>query len=501
MDKGLSVRVFLAALLAIGMFLPAADQTPLPERYKKWLEEDVVYLTTPMEKQVFLQLESDRERDLFVNAFWKQRDPITLTDHNEFKDEHYRRIEYANKQFGRLSSLPGWKTDRGRIYISIGPPLTINRYEGFSSIYPVEVWNYQGMAEYGLPDMFRIVFYRKFGSGDYVLYSPSMDGPRSLIGSSLSISVDAETAAYNEIYGNDPILAECSLSLIPGEIAIRGTPSLESESLLLALKSAPHKRVRDEYAKKLLLYDTQIDVEYTANYVGNNSQVKIVRDDSGLFFINYLIEFDKFSMEEHEGVNKTQLLVNGSVTDAQKRVIFQFDRPVPVKLDREQIETVRQQRFCLQDLFPLAPGDYWLKILVKNEASKEFTSIETPIHVPDGKDLQISPLILAYKKEQDSSGKMKAFKTEGLQLFSSPRNDFSNADTLILFLQLTGDRPPAMTGGSLRITVFRGDEEFRKVDIAIKPEGDAVNGWEEFPLAGFPADYYRMRVALVTAEG
>ena len=91
----------------------------LSKTYKKWLDEDVVYIITDEERKAFKQLSNDEERDQFIEAFWQRRDPTPDTEENEFKDEHYRRIEYANEHFA--AGVPGWRTDRGRIYITFGP--------------------------------------------------------------------------------------------------------------------------------------------------------------------------------------------------------------------------------------------------------------------------------------------------------------------------------------------------------------------------------------------
>ncbi|MEW5900894.1 MAG: GWxTD domain-containing protein, partial [Acidobacteriota bacterium] len=94
MPKGRSLLVL--ALLFLPS-LPGSEKSELPPRYQKWVEEEVVYIISPKEKDVFYKLESDRERELFIEEFWQQRDPIPGTPRNEFKEEHYRRIEYANK--------------------------------------------------------------------------------------------------------------------------------------------------------------------------------------------------------------------------------------------------------------------------------------------------------------------------------------------------------------------------------------------------------------------
>src|SRR5208283_3218279 len=91
----------------------------LSKTYKKWLNEDVVWIITDQERAAFKQLSNDEERDNFIEAFWQRRDPTPDTEENEYKEEHYRRIAYANEHYA--AGIPGWKTDRGRIYIMYGP--------------------------------------------------------------------------------------------------------------------------------------------------------------------------------------------------------------------------------------------------------------------------------------------------------------------------------------------------------------------------------------------
>src|SRR6202521_360955 len=122
--------------------------------YKKWLNEDVVYIITDEEKSAFKRLATDEERQSFVEQFWLRRDPTPDTEENEFKEEHYRRIAYANERFA--SGIPGWKTDRGMIYIKYGPPDEIESHPsggsyqrpieqggGSTTTYPFETWRYR----------------------------------------------------------------------------------------------------------------------------------------------------------------------------------------------------------------------------------------------------------------------------------------------------------------------------------------------------------------------
>src|SRR5271163_556002 len=132
----------------------------LSKTYKKWLDEDVVYIISEEERKAFKQLSNDEERDQFIEAFWQRRDPTPDTEENEFKDEHYRRIEYANEHFA--AGIPGWRSDRGRIYIMYGPADEIEShpsggtYErpmeeggGETSTYPFEDWRYRYLEGIG----------------------------------------------------------------------------------------------------------------------------------------------------------------------------------------------------------------------------------------------------------------------------------------------------------------------------------------------------------------
>ena len=124
-------RAFFLVVVFLSLHAPALSSGSaygqLPPQYQKWLNDEAVYIITPLEREVFLKLTSDRERELFIEAFWKHRDPTAASPENEFKTEHYRRINYANQFFGWEAAKPGWRTDRGRIYIILGEPNDVQR--------------------------------------------------------------------------------------------------------------------------------------------------------------------------------------------------------------------------------------------------------------------------------------------------------------------------------------------------------------------------------------
>ncbi len=148
---------------------PPQSQTEASSRYSKWLNEDVVYIITGEERAAFLQLSTDEDRDKFIEQFWLTRDPSPGTPTNEFKEEHYRRIAYANAHFGTPSGTPGWQTDRGRIYIIYGRPEELEVHPVGTR--PYEVWRYQH-------DGGSFTFVDQTGRGDFRLAPGTTAGSR-----------------------------------------------------------------------------------------------------------------------------------------------------------------------------------------------------------------------------------------------------------------------------------------------------------------------------------
>jgi len=163
----MNIRVFAASCLALGLFQQAAIcfqdsklHKELETPYKKWIDEDVAYIISNEERQAWRRLGTDDEREQFIEQFWLRRDPTPDTVENEFKEEHYRRIAYASQRYA--SGIPGWKTDRGRIYITYGPPDVIEDHPsggtyqcpqeqggGTTSVYPFQQWRYRYIEDIG----------------------------------------------------------------------------------------------------------------------------------------------------------------------------------------------------------------------------------------------------------------------------------------------------------------------------------------------------------------
>ncbi len=480
-----------------------AQKIRLPSQYKKWLDEEVVYIITAVERDVFLKLQTDRERDLFIEAFWKHRDPTPNTPDNEFKTEHYRRINYANHFYGRSSPMPGWRTARGRIYIILGEPNDVQRFEGKSGIYATEIWFYQNKANLGLPPGFNIVFFQSGGVGDYKLYSPSKDGPQALLTGFFGDPADY-MAAYETLREIEPTVAEVSLSLIPGEsVSGMGRPTLASDMLIQKVENAPKSQIEERYAQKFLQYKDVVEVEYSTNYLDSDSLVKIVREPSGLYFVHYAIEPRRLSVNAYENKYYTTLKLNGTVHTLDGKLIYQFDKTYTVNMDEAQIKQLNIQPFDLNDLFPLIPGTYRLSILVRNEVSKEFTSLEQTLVIPgETPSLQMTQPILGYKSGPADTAKkrIKPFQIGPYQIYCQPGRIFTKGDRLAVAFQVFGLNPQQRQSGLVRFAFSKDGQAAFEKNRPLAEVAEFPNIIQEFPLADFVPAHYNLKVS-VLADG
>jgi len=499
-------RRFVTLVLVLLLFVPIyakKDNAKLPDKYKKWVEEEVVYIITSKEKEVFLQLETDKEREIFIEAFWTQRDPTSGTPKNEFKEEHYRRFQYANEFFGRGTPKPGWRTEQGRIYIILGQPMSIETHENVMNVYPTQVWSYLGDPKYGLPPAFNIVFFKKYGLGEYDLYSPSVHGPQSLIADYMGDAKDT-LDAYQRLSELAPDLAKYTLTLIPGERSMPGFVSLASNKLFSDVYSFPQKKIEDDYAEAILRYKDIVEVEYTANYIRSDSLVKVIKDDKGFFLVHYSVEPKKLSVDYYGDKYSAYFELDGRISDLSGKTIFQYSKGIPLSFSQEQIKDIESKSFALQDMFPLVPGHYRFDLLVKNTVAKEFTSLEENITVPqDSSVLQISTMILGYKVESGRPGsdEIVPFKVGENQILCQPREIFTAKDSLFVFFQILGLSPEVKSRGAIKFAVLKRDEEVISQTKEIKEYQSDKNFIEEIILNNFSPDYYRIIVSVLDEDG
>jgi len=496
---------FKGFLLIVVIILPLKllpnQNLKLEKKYEEWIKEEVIYIITPIEKEVFYKLETDRDRDLFMDEFWRQRDPTPGTPRNEFKEEHYRRIEYTNKTFGRGTPIKGWRTDRGRFYIKLGNPAYVEKYMD-SDIYPVEIWYYSGSPKFMRTPFFRLLFFQRHGAGEFELYNPIADGPASLV-----VYIEQKMRDVDETLDPDeralilierevsPYFADATVSARPGD---RNTSPLESQMIIGEAETIPHKKVDDSYAYEFLEHKAVVEVSYSVNYMGNQTRVSIIQDQSGFFFVNYILVPETLSVDFFKDKYFTHLKTSVRVTDGEGKTIFQGGRNIPIELRKEELKIIEKNSFQILDSFPLIPGNYTFNLLMENMVTKEFTSVEKKISVPVGNDLQMSSLILARKINRDlpPSEERTAFQVGNLKIYPSVDNTFLKNDRLFLFFQIYGLSRNLKEKGTLDFSFYKEDQYFLTIHKKLNEYNSDRDFLEEIPLEKFKPGVYSLKVSL-----
>ena len=509
-------RVILNTFLAI-LFLAAI---PLPNRaeddrleklspeHRKWLVEEVVYIILDREREVFLSLETVDDRNRFIEAFWRKRDPNRATPENEFKEEHYRRIEYANKFLGRATFRKGWQTDRGRMYIILGEPVEIQTFDGHKSLVSQHLWFYSGDPAKGLPPFFYLLFFKPHGVGELRLYSPLGDGPSQLVQGSIGGGGDPTQALA--LLGNaSPELARASLSLDPADSVDFGNPrpSLSSDIVMARIYESPKRAVRADYADAWLEYRDRVSAEYSFNYVSNRSYFAVLNGPDETPFVSYAIELDpeNFSMETDEDQTKfyTTLDVSVEARNKDEVVVFAKDRQDYVELNPGQFQNARASPFSYQSNFPLLPGEYDVSIILRNRVLKQYTVAETKltVPVPSADKLVLSDVILGYAVDElrrtgAAPDEIRTFQLGNSRVQPAADRIFSLGETIHVFLQVEG----ASKDSQLHFALINGDEVVQEKTMALSTYlgGPVI---ERFPLRGMVGGRYTVRVRLSDASG
>jgi GWxTD domain-containing protein len=330
----------MASLFSSGQKVRERD---LPQKYQDWLGL-TAYIISEKEKDVFLQLSTDRERDLFMESFWKQRDPTPGTPQNEYQEEHLKRFTYANENFRRGSGRPGWMTDMGRIYIILGPAVSYDRTPSSSDVYPYEIWTYYGDVEKGLPNHFSLVFFQRGGAGEYRLYSPTSDGPASLLVKGRNMDPFDYEELYRTILDLEPSLAPVCLSIIPGDTGYYFQPSPQNAIIMADIFDSPKKNINPAYATHFLNLRGVVSTEYLTNFVESTADIAVIREPlTGINFVNFSIAPSNISIDKYEPKDQYFCNFTMSVSLKQNKVaVFQYTKEFPFYFPSEDEEKVRR---------------------------------------------------------------------------------------------------------------------------------------------------------------
>jgi GWxTD domain-containing protein len=376
--------------------------------YKKWLEEEVPYIITDEERRTFLELQTNEEREQFIEAFWQRRDPTPDTVENEFKEEHYRRIAYANERFS--SGIPGWRTDRGRIYIMWGKPDNLESHTqgemynrpmteggGQTSTYAYEDWTYHYME--GIGQEITIEFVDPTGTGEFhITMDPGEKDALAKIpggGDSMleSLGMSSRSARFTRTDGSTAPLGPAGTSALDSQNEFT---RLEQYAKVQAPPPVKFKDLEEVVSSRILR--NQINFEYRFDFMR-------ITGDTVLVPVTVQIQNKQMTFRNREGVQSATLNLFGRISTLTGRIVQTFEDVINRDFPDSLLEPSLKAYSIYQKAVPLRPGLYKLDLVIKDVNSGNMGVVDTRLAVspiPDDK-LDASSLILADQMEPVSS--------------------------------------------------------------------------------------------------
>src|ERR1700686_113598 len=473
--------------------------------YKQWLNEDVIYIISPAERQSFLQLETNEEREQFIEQFWLRSSATPDLPDNDFKEEHYRRIAYANEHYA--SGIPGWKTDRGRMYIMWGPADEIESHPtggtydrpmeeggGSTPTYAFETWRYRYME--GIGENVIWEFVDPSGSGEYRLtMDPSeKDALLHVPGAGLSLLESMGMASKADRFSRS------DGTNLPRSLG--GTPSSMDEFNRLEQYSKAFRPPAVKY-KDLEAIVTARIVRDQVHFTYRTDYLKVT-NNTVLVPVTVQIPNNQLSFDSKEGVHSATLNIFGRVSTLTGRVVQTFEDPV----SRDFPESLFQRSLKLQSIYqkavPLRPGLYRLDIVIKDVKSGNVGVVNSRLQVPRYEDdkLEASSLILADHLEHVPA---KQIGTGQFVLGSSKVRpkldaDFISTEKMGIYMQVYNLKPDDKThksSATFQYTVKKGDQQvmqFKETSEEMKQTGDQITIERLLPLTTLAPGKYSLEV-------
>lgn len=367
---------------------------------RKWLDEDVAYVISNEERAAFKALKTDEEREQFIEQFWLRRDPTPDTVDNEFREDHFERIAYANERFA--SGIPGWKTDRGRIYIMYGKPDEIESHPsggtydrpieeggGTTSTFPFEIWRYRYVE--GIGNEVLLEFVDPSMSGEYrMTIDPSeKDALLHVPGAGLTFD--------EQFFGRDKAdrLNRDGASLGNALGNTSRTNPFDRLQLMADIFRPPAIKFKD--------LEAVITTKLSFNVLPFNYRADFVRvtEETVLTPITILLQNKDLAFQEQEGIHRALAHVLIKVTSITGRTAAIVEDPIAQDIADALFQQQSEGASIYQKIVPLRPGLYKIEIVVKDMNSGNVGTVSKNLQVPrfpDGK-LMLSSLVLANSVE------------------------------------------------------------------------------------------------------
>jgi GWxTD domain-containing protein len=417
--------------------------------YKKWLTEDVGYIISDEERKAFKALQTDEERDQFVEQFWLRRDPTPDTEENEYREEHYRRIAYANQYFA--SGIPGWKSDRGMIYIKYGPPDERDQHNGGTeqrsfqegggetSMFPYENWRYRYIE--GFPPNVEIEFVDTTMTGEFhMTMDPSeKDALTNVPGAGLTMCEQMGQCDKSQRFSRT-------------DGTHLGTqPGTESASMNEFTRLEQFSKLQAPPAVKFKDLEAAVNSTIKYNLLPMKVRADFIPVTGSSVLSNITIQFERKDLQFKQKGTVSTAAVNiyARITSMARRPVNWFEDVVTVDVPTDMLQQAAQGASIYQKSVPLAPGRYRLNIAARDTVGGNTTNFEMALEVPRIEDDRLgqSSLILADVLEKVPT---KSIGTGQFVIGTSkvrPRlgDTFKREEKLGIYLQLYNFEPDDKT--------------------------------------------------------
>ena len=375
-----------------------AIQKEMETPYKKWLDEEVPYIITAEERATFKKLNTDDEREQFIENFWERRNPNPGSPENEYKEEYYRRIAYANEHFA--SGIPGWRTDRGRIYIMYGPPDENDTHPsggtylrpqeeggGETATYPFEQWRYRYIDGIGTNIILEFVDPTMTGEYHLTMDPGEKDALLHVPNAGLTDMESMGMASKKDRFTRtDGMTIGTPMGGLPESMEeftrldlyakIWNPPAVKFNDLRAVVTS--------KISSQLLPFDVRSDFIR-------------VTDETVLTPITLQVAYRDLQFQNKDGVMHGTMDIYGQVTSLGGRNVNTFEKSLVLDVPEHEFQRFLERKAVYQESIPLRPGRYKLSLVLKDDLSGHMGSMEIGLMVPHFEEnkLSNSSLILA----------------------------------------------------------------------------------------------------------
>lgn len=481
---------------------PRNVKAEVKEVYKKWLNNDVEYIITKEERRAFNALVTDEERENFIENFWRRRDPNPDTEENEYREEYYERIAYANQHF--TSGIPGWKTDRGRTYIAWGKPDSVEShpaggsYErptweggGSTSTYPFEVWFYRHLE--GVGDGLEIEFVDPTGTGEYRYARNASEKD------ALAMVPGGGLTTQEQLLGGDK----------GDRIHGRSTPNYMREQdmpfrrleILSNLQRPPQIRFADlqsEITDSPVIDNNPLDFDIRIDYFRQS-------DDRVITTFTVQTTNKELQFEDVGGLQTARMNIFGRITAVSGKRSGIFEDSVTTNASVEELAAAKERLSVYQKAIALTPGTYKVDVVVRDvgTGNKGIRNLGFTVPRYDDKKLSTSTLVLASKLRQTNERDIgQMFVVGGAKVVPNLTGMFERGQDVGIYLQIYNagiDQTTLRPAVDVEYVLVRGGKEIlrQKEDwTGLSDSGQRLTLARLLPTANVPAGEYEIRIQI-----